>query len=240
MNKALYENLYPDEFEAIIARKPIGYLPFGTLEWHGFHNVLGADMIIAEGLFIECAKRFGGIVFPPLWLAPDITRENDGAMLIGMDFFHETSPNKQLPGSCYWISDELFVLMIEAILAQAKRAGFKVIIADGHGPARNIWYKNVDRFETMFGIKLISAIRDFKQGEWKTQIDHAGKNETSLLMSINAEYSDLARLGAKLVGIIGENPRESSPEYGRALIEETVESIGEKLEELGFLSAWQI
>ena len=62
MEKVRYSDLLPWEFRQRLAAKPVAYLPLGTLEWHGEHLPLGSDAIQSEGLMIECAKRFGGIV----------------------------------------------------------------------------------------------------------------------------------------------------------------------------------
>ena len=53
--KVDYEELLPHEFEARLAQRPVGYLPIGTLEWHGVHNALGADFLQARGLFRRAA-----------------------------------------------------------------------------------------------------------------------------------------------------------------------------------------
>ena len=100
--KVDYEELLPHEFEERLAQRAVGYLPLGTLEWHGVQNALGADFIQARGLFRRAARRFGGIVLPPVWLGPDrITGQESGPDLIGMDTADTTTPHRQLPGSMY-------------------------------------------------------------------------------------------------------------------------------------------
>src|ERR671924_863592 len=82
--KVHYLDLRPHEFRARLAERPVGYLPLGTLEWHGEHDPLGSDAIIAGGLFERAAQRLGGIVFPPLFLGPDRVRlQPDGSILQG-------------------------------------------------------------------------------------------------------------------------------------------------------------
>ena len=46
---------------------PAAYVPLGTLEWQGLHNPVGADTLQAEGLAVLCARKGGGVVFPPLY-----------------------------------------------------------------------------------------------------------------------------------------------------------------------------
>ena len=112
-----YELLKPREFRRRLAERPVGYLPLGTLEWHGEHGALGADSLQSLELFRRAARRFGGIVFPPLWLGPDRVQPiGDGEFLIGMDFDATTRPPRILAGSCYWIPDDLFALAEDAIL----------------------------------------------------------------------------------------------------------------------------
>ena len=55
---------------------------------------------------IECARRFGGIVLPPIHLGPDGAWDRGGGeVLHGMDYYESTDPHRQLEGSCYWVSD---------------------------------------------------------------------------------------------------------------------------------------
>ena len=232
-----YEELLPYEFEERLAHRPVGYLPIGTLEWHGVQNPLGADFIQARGLFRRAAERFGGIVLPPVWLGPDrITGREGAGDLIGMDTADTTTPNRKLPGSLYWVPKGLFIGMLEAVLAQAKRAGFKCIVSDGHGPSRNAWAEMVDSWEKQFGINLISAKRDFP-GKWRTQKDHAGRNETSIMMAVAPDLVDLTTLPESREtwpqGVAGEDPRDATAVYGEELLEDTLTLIGAKLDELG-------
>ncbi len=236
-DKVDYETLLPHEFEERLAQRPVGYLPLGTLEWHGPHGALGADFIQSRHLFRLAAQRFGGSVFPPLWQGPDrITGRDDGPDLIGMDTADSTTPHRPLPGSLYWVPKGFFLLLVESVLAQAKRAGFRCILADGHGPSRGAFAEMAGAWESQFGLKLISASRDF-DGTWKSQMDHAGRNETSLLLAAGEAYADLSRLpadpGEWPQGVGGEDPREASAGYGREWIEATLTAIGAKLDELG-------
>ena len=235
--KVRYEELLPHELQARLAHRPVGYLPIGTLEWHGPQNGPGADFIQSRGLFERAAEKFGGVVFPPIWLGPDrITGQEDGSDLIGMDTADSTTPHRQLPGSCYWVPKGLFLTMVEAVLAQAKRAGFKCVVADGHGPSRTAWAEMADSWEKQFGLALVSAKRDFP-GQWRTQNDHAGGNETSIMMAVAPDLVDLSQLPQDRdvwpQGVGGADPRDSTAEFGEELIEDTLTLIGAKLDELG-------
>ncbi len=235
--KVDYEELLPHELAERLSHRPVGYLPLGTLEWHGAHNALGADFIQARGLFRRAARRFGGVVLPPLWVGPDrIACQENGPDLIGMDYAETTTPNRQLPGSCYWVPKGMFLSLVEAVLTQARRAGFRCIVADGHGPSRHAWAENASGWEKQLGLSLVSAERDFG-GAWPTQQDHAARNETSIMMAVDPRLVDLFRLPKDRrewpQGVAGEDPRDATAAYGEALIEKALELLGARLDQIG-------
>jgi creatinine amidohydrolase len=232
-----YLELLPHEFRARLAARPVGYLPLGTLEWHGEQNALGADALQSQALFTRAARRFGGIVFPPLFLGPDRVRlQDDGRALIGMDSADVTRPPRRLDGSCYWISKGLFLQLVEGVLAQAKRAGFRVVVADGHGPSRWAFREHAPGWETQFGLHLISPGHRI-EGEWRSQVDHAGKNETSLMLAHYPALVDLGQLPADRSvwpqGVAGEDPRDATAEHGEACIAASLALIEAALEQSG-------
>jgi creatinine amidohydrolase len=238
--KVQYTELLPHEFRARLARCAVGYLPLGTLEWHGEHGALGTDALIAAGLFTRAAHAFGGIVFPPLFLGPDrARREPNDRLLVGMDYAETTTPARQLDGSCYWVPEALFLLLCENIIAQAQRAGFRVLVADGHGPSRWAWGQHVGAWEAQYGIQLVSVDRDLPG--WPSQIDHAAKNETSLMLALHADLVNLAGLPADPAtwpqGVAGEDPRAATAAHGEECIAACLALLGARLHALGVLAS---
>jgi len=236
----LYAELLPHEFRRRLADRPIAYLPLGTLEWHGEHLPLGSDAIQSEGLMIECARRFGGIVMPPIHLGPDRARpESGGGMLYGMDYAASTNPPRRLDGSCYWIPHGLHLLMVDAILEQLKRTGFRAVFADGHGPSRRSWIENLEERETRYGLKLFGVTRDLAP-QWRSQVDHAGRNETSLMMHFRPHLVDLSQLApdraVSPLGVGGQDPRDASAAYGRECLERSVELVRQMFLKAGLLA----
>jgi len=226
MNEVLYAHLTPLEFRQRIAQAPIAYLPLGTLEWHGEHLPLGADGLQAQGFFIHLAREVGGIVLPMLFLGPDLHQGNH----YGMDIvgFPKGQPH-QLDGSAYWVRDHLFGELLENILSQLARAGFKIVVAHGHGPSTRYFQNHAHAWEKKFYLKLFncwdpSAGMDDELG---IQMDHAGANETSLMMALHPE---LVHLNAISVGpdgspeaVIGKEPRNyASAELGEKAVQHQV------------------
>jgi creatinine amidohydrolase len=215
----------------------VAYLPLGTLEWHGEHNALGADALISAGLFERAARAFGGVVLPPLFLGPDRARlEPDGATLLGMDYADVTIPPRRLDGSCYWVPEGLFLLMLEGVIAQVVRAGFRVLVADGHGPSRWALGRHASGWEAQYGIAIVSVARDLREG-WRSQVDHAAKNETSLMLALRPELVDLARLPTDRAiwpqGVGGEDPRDATAAHGEECIAASLALLGDRLRALG-------
>jgi creatinine amidohydrolase len=118
----------PPAFTKRLGEHPVDSIPLGTLEWHGLHNVLGADALQADGIFTRATKRFGGIVYPPLYLGPE------GNTLIGMDFTTMTKPHQRLEGSCYWVPHGLFLMMLESRPSEPDSSA-----SYGHGPSPKAW-----------------------------------------------------------------------------------------------------
>ena len=157
-------------------------------------------------------------------------------MLYGMDYHDSTDPHRQLDGSCYWVPDGFFGTLIDAILGQLKRAGFKMVFADGHGPSRFAWCSAIPKREQRFGLKL-AGVTEGLLSEWKSQTDHASRNETSLVLHYREDLTDLSQLPADRnhwpQGISGEDPRDASSEYGKKCMEGAVTIVGRLIEKSG-------
>ena len=237
--KVRFDELLPHEFRKRLAERPIAYLPLGTLEWHGEHLALGSDAIQSEGLMVQCARRMGGIVMPPIHLGPDRAKEDEeGKTLIGMDYAKSTTPPRQLDGSCYWIPPELHEQIIDAILSQLERAGFQAVFADGHGPSRWAWVRRIEERETRFGLKLFGVTQQIRSA-WRSQVDHAGRNETSLMMHLRPGLVDLSQLPKSRdewpQGVGGQDPRDATAAYGNEGLEASVALVQRVFSEAGLL-----
>lgn len=228
-DKVLYEELTPQEFRQRIAAAPIAYLPLGTLEWHGEHLPLGSDGLQSQGFFIELAQEVGGIVCPMFFTGPDRAAIIDGREYYGMDIGAETLerrryPTQQLDGSAYWVDEDTFYRMLDGIMKQLSRAGFKIVVGHGHGPSTMFFSKHHDEWKQKYGLDTFDCwgSQYDKQG-LGIQVDHAAANETSLVMALRPELVQMGRLpddpNVWPVGVGGQDPRtNASPERGREAI----------------------
>lgn len=235
--KVLYEELCPSEFKERLEQCPVAYLPLGTLEWHGPHLPLGTDGIESKGLFMELAQKIGGIVLPPLFLGPDRLYHDPVQEFYGMDIYKGDTimeyTMRQLTGSAYWIPDQLYHDLLLAIAFQLHRAGFKILVAHGHGPSTNQFLAAGNEIEEKFHLKCISAWDFCQEKRLKFQYDHAAANETSITMELRPELVQLDRIISgeeKPIGIAGADPRVyASSEYGREIIDYTVKCMSEEI-----------
>jgi len=225
--ETLYERLTPADLESRIREAPIAYLPLGTLEWHGRHLPLGSDFLQSQGFFIQLARRVGGVVLPPLFLGPDRMREVEGVEYYGMDLTKQArDPPRQLMGSAYWVSDKLFSEMVEAVLKQLHRAGFKIVVAHGHGPSTHHFVNNGESLGEKYDLAIMTVWRNKDEREPTTEFqnDHAAANETSIMMALHPSLVHMEHLPKDSkewpIGIIGKDPREhASAAHGQRIID---------------------
>ena len=225
-DRVTYLELTPDEFRKRLAAAPIAYLPLGTLEWHGEHLPLGSDALQSQGFFRHLAREVGGIVLPPLFLGPDLHEEVEGKDYYGMDFYHRPGGgHRQLDGSAYWVSSDLFVAMLESILRLLARAGFRIVVGHGHGPSTRTFLERAPEWQDRFGLRLLTCWRT-EETDWHAeddglgiQTDHAGANETSLMLALHPELVRMERLPEDPdewpEAVLGKDPRaHASAEVG--------------------------
>ena len=245
MEKVLYAELTPQEFRERIKACPIAYLPLGTLEWHGEHLPLGSDGIQSQGFFVKLAEKVGGIVLPMLFMGPDgATEISDGNYLYGMDNWtgekqagKKIRESAQLDGSAYWLSDESFFNLIDCIFKQLKRAGFKIIVAHGHGPSTGFVAKYSKEWLDKYGLTVLNCWgSEYDSDGMGIQVDHAGMNETSLVWAIRPELVQMGRLSDSMepeqipVAVSGKDPRfHASREKGEKIIEMNLERMAKIL-----------
>jgi len=222
--KTHYRELTPTEFRQRLAEAPIAYLPLGTLEWHGEHLPLGSDGLQSEGFMTRLAQRVGGVVLPMLFLGPDLAKPIGDKTYYGMDVhgFKGQDP-QQLDGSAYWVSDGLFEQWVRAILTQLARAGFRIVVAHGHGPSTKTFASHIDAWQQEFGLRLFTCWRDDEKDGLGIQTDHAAANETSLMMALHADLVQMENLSPDPndwpVAVSGKDPRvHASAETGERAI----------------------
>lgn len=215
--KVLFEEMFPDEFKDALAANPLAYLPLGALEFHGWHNALGLDAIKAQRICEEAAKQTGGIVLPALFLGVDLYPELD----------QTKHPNKQY--DCYHVDKAEYQKLLEGYIARIFKIGFKkLFIFAGHYPNAAVAQQAADKFKAGTEKIWVAKEPDLVNGE---SGDHAGKWETSLLMVLCPDLVDLSRSRGdnRLMAVDGEDPIQSSTEYGNEILEKIIKGISQQV-----------
>jgi creatinine amidohydrolase len=232
-----YELLRPAQVKAIRERRPIVYVPAGSLEWHGLHNPLGTDSLKAHAICCEAALRHGGVVLPPFYLG-----------LIGVD-------NWGPPGwGGYTLSFNEFSMLEAAMRGLMKALVYSqwraVACVTGHDSPEQVqaMQNAIDAGAAgtqLTGFAMMEGdLNDDSTGIGYT-MDHAAAWETSCMLYAYPEKVDLDTLrGIKLSndectdirgpeGIGGANPlKYASAELGRRIIETMGDRIGRKARDM--------
>jgi len=228
-----YERLTPTALESRREAAPIAYLPLGTLEWHGPHLPLGSDHLQSHALFTRLARRAGGVVLPPPFLGPDTMKVSGGSEYYGMDIHQKAHPEPiRLKGSAYWVPDGLFAEIVDAVLKQIRRQGFRIIVAHGHGPSTRQIIDNRETLEERHDLKIFTVWRTGEERDPPTefQSDHAAANETSIMMALHPSLVRMDLLpgdpAEQPLGLIGKDPRtHASPSHGQSIVDAHLERM---------------
>lgn len=218
MEKIRYEELFPDEIEAIVQKTPIAYLSFGNLEWHGPHLALGTDGLKANEICLRVAKKMGGVVIPPVYWA-----------IGGMPHPWTTR-----------FDTDLMEKLFYAIFEQMSHVGFRVIIAlTGHYDIKQCISLKKVACEFMYKSSVLIFPAPEIELVWDKGYhgDHAGKWETSILWALRPELVDLDRLdkdiNTPLEGVSGDDPRShASKPLGENIVSVIVDRLAQVAERL--------
>jgi creatinine amidohydrolase len=201
----LYEELTPSAFREKLNQAPVAYLPLGTLEYHGEHLPLGTDALHSKGFFIEMAQEFGGIVLPMIFMGPSWYT---GQAIDSLIAIHCTPSSET--GSCYWIPDSVYHMLMEQQFSLLSQTGFKVVVVHGHAPSIIYveWHKQ--EWEEQFDIRIVPYFIYRDHGELGYS-GHASVNETSLIMNYFPHLVKMQLITADTsiipYGIQSKNPR---------------------------------
>jgi creatinine amidohydrolase len=237
-----YAMLRPGQAVERRKRRPVAYLPIGTLEWHGPQNPLGADTLQAEGLALLCARRGGGLVFPPLWYGESRSESLMEANAADRD---RIATAMDLPPENFDLDRQPFspteqVLQYQRlllhVLAEVESLGFALgVLIAGHYPlidhARSaVLLFNKRRYSKYHGMLAWACVDYlFLEDRYPEAGDHAAGWETSHLMALHPATVDLSTLpakGEKLTGIMGKMPpQDATADFGRRTLEESAEVV---------------
>lgn len=188
--------LKPKEIEEAMERCPTLFLPLGTIEWHGVHNVVGLDAVKAHALCVRAAERAGGLVMPPLF-------GGVGGLDMPHTFVMDPERSLELNHLRPWL---------EKLISEAGRQGFKaVIVVTGHyGASQQMAVREAAvRMSKVLNLPVLGTAEYMLGLDQGYYGDHAAFFETSLMMYLHPDTVDLDRLGEEPhEGVGGRDPKK--------------------------------
>ncbi len=175
-------------------------------------------------------EKVGGVVFPCcLW---DLTVYLTVLYFMGWILTQgalNTYRAQQMKGSAYWMEKGLFQDLLRSIFAQLSRAGVRIVVGHGHGPSTNAFQEMKEEAEEKYGLCIMTAWTYADDERLRYQNDHAGANETSIVMAVRPELVDFGQVKedeSNLIGIAGRHPvQESSEAFGNEILEYTMKTL---------------
>jgi creatinine amidohydrolase len=173
-----FELLLPWQLRAIVAKRPVAYVPLGTYEWHGEHLPVGLDALTAHGICLRAAAEDGGVVLP--------------AMHYGCGGGHGTYPWTIIPSDPDHI-EAVLGFTLQRLEANGVRLA---VLFSGHFAPTQL--DMIDRIAKDWN-SLNRALRVFATAVNRVvglslATDHAGIFETTLLAALWPELVQLNRL----------------------------------------------
>lgn len=243
VDEVRYEFLRPEQIVERRSAFPLAFVPLGTLEWHGPHNPVGLDGLKAHGLCVRAAEKCGGLVFPVVWYGEHreshLMEINAGAgatIRERMGLSHDDFAPGYTGGGTIFAQAEDYLRLLWKIASQVKSLGFiALIFFNGHYPLSHYGRFVEHLARRHLGLTMWAG----HEGELLAEVgkpghgDHAGKWETSLMMSIDANRVDLdaLRTSGEFVGCSAD-ALESSVEQGELWSREITDALIAKAESL--------
>jgi creatinine amidohydrolase len=176
-NEVRLEYMRPEEIAAARERCPAIYVPFGSIEWHGYHNVVGLDTLKAHEQLVGLAAQAGGVVYPPV-------------------FFGAGGGHTDWPAS-FMVDSAPMARIVTALLQGFERDGYrKVILLSGHYPNRHEFLDPaIDAYRDAGGtMQVLALVENQAPGVGG---DHAAKFETSYMLHLLPGTVAMERLQAE-------------------------------------------
>jgi len=227
------ERMRPEQIDAAKQRNPSIYVPFGSIEWHGYHNPVGLDGLKAHEQLVGLALRSGGVVYPPVYF--------------GAGGGHTEWP------CTYMVESEPMERLVYRLLQLFEGDGFRhCVLLSGHYPNRKAY---LDRAAALYAeaggtMRVLALIEHEAPG---VQGDHAALYETSSMLYLDPQTVDMHRLeqgsaddaggpdqrknwmgdeykGHPCYGLVGIDPRgRASAEVGRVNTDALIDFLAEWL-----------
>jgi creatinine amidohydrolase len=174
LHEVRLERMHPAQIEAAKARRAAIYVPFGAIEWHGYHNPVGLDALKAHEQLVGLAVRAGGVVYPPV-------------------YFGAGGGHTEWPHS-YMVAASAMAQIVTQLLQGFERDGYtQAILISGHYPNRSQYLDaGVAGYKESGGsLRVLALVENEVPG---VDGDHAAKYETAAMLYLDPPLVNLELL----------------------------------------------
>ena len=239
----MYLNMsFPKELDYVKRNNIPVVIAGGTVEYHGPHCSYGCDTLVAEGLIKKLAERKEIMIAPSVSYSPSsyaVADEKSGTVHIEENAFENYLYYVFMSMLCSGLKNIYVVIhhqyeqeslmpMTLSYMKAAKRATMQYMEQTrGRGwwgsESYSEYYKNLENNDNPFAwIKVIPTMSTEVQNA--TGYDHAGKFESSMLMSLYPEAVKLERIN-DIKHWFTESAREANKELGDKMVELSLEYL---------------
>jgi len=233
----------PYEFNNVMEKSPIAYIPFGTVEWHGPHLPLGVDTLKIQAFVSKAVSISGGIVFPVVTWNRNTIRSIDGVSYEGV----ENLCRHQLPGNIHFIRKQTFESLVEDCVDCCMNRGFKAVcIWSGHNaaalgecvPDMNSQLQEKHPEKRVYISACDGGLvpqEEFKDAGITVFADHAGIWETSVMMATHPHLVRMDRLEGRdpdSLCITNNDVMNASAEMGQKIVDLCGSFMGQHMKKL--------
>ena len=222
-----FELQLPWVLRAVMAKRPVAYVPLGTYEWHCEHLPVGLDALTSHGLCLRAAAIDGGVVLP--------------ALHYGCGGGHGAYPWTVIPSD----PDHIEALLRFTLQKLEDNGAKLAVLFSGHFAPTQL--EMIDHLASEWnqrrqGMRVFSTAVNRVEG-LALSPDHAGIFETTLLAAMWPELMQLDRLASleeaplaagdvweegrhdpkhPIWGVVGPDPRHFKPEMAKPLLDASV------------------
>jgi creatinine amidohydrolase len=220
------DRITTNDFEKIVAKKPLLILPIGATEAHGIHLPLGTDTFQAESVTNAIAGKISNVL-----VAPTLPYGNHSSL-------------KDIPGTINLTFDTLRSVIIDILESFIDHGIKRILIISGHaGTSHMAAVTEACRdIVSEYNVKLM-FISDYFIGASEFRYDgdgHGGIMETSRMLAIDPDTVKKERPKGKFIhangvilrdasscipdGIIGDT-KDASADLGKKMNDHIVDTL---------------
>lgn len=180
-NKIMWTEMTRPELEMYLNNKPnpVVIIPLGSIEQHGVQLPLGTDSLSAIEICKAIAKRTNSLVLPITW--------------VGYSEHH-----MGFKGTITFSQDTLARIIMDTIKSLSRNGLKRVLIVNWHGGNKDTLHFTVKESSKKYKVNIIIDSQEPEDPDVFTILKnfdiHAGKGETSFMLSLFPELVDTDRI----------------------------------------------